>query len=471
MTSSRQRSANPVAYDSGAGEFAAGRRTVTGKRLPMIIRSMLGAVILALMFMPAALKAQESAPSDYRLHVQDKVKIRVYEWRESPGELYQWSAIDGEQIVNASGMVSLPLIGEIAAIDHTPAELAALVAEHLQTKAGLAGRPSVAVEILEYRPFYVIGIVERPGEYTFRPGMTVMQAIGVAGGLQRPGGQSSWQIERDVISARGDLSLLTQTARRLLAQQARLEAELKGSEIITFPAELLDGDDNSIADIKRDEQLIFESRRNAFQQKVDMLNKHKVLLEQEIYLLQAQMSVKSKQQDSVEEELSGVRSLVKKGLQTAPRQSILERGAAVFEIGRLELETSVLRSRQEIAGVDEDILDMKSRRQNEVLAELQQVGTSRQEVLEKVRTTQELIRQAEATGAQPQAQQSSPGGLDSVNLVIHRGDKLLAGGPASDLQIEPGDVVDVRPIPLEPPRKLTMGSSLVPYNSASAAQR
>jgi protein involved in polysaccharide export with SLBB domain len=87
-----------------------GRRTVTGKRLPMIIRSMLGAVLLALMFMPASLKAQESALLDYRLHVQDKVKIRVYEWRESLGELYEWSAINGEQIVNASGMVSLPLI-------------------------------------------------------------------------------------------------------------------------------------------------------------------------------------------------------------------------------------------------------------------------------------------------------------------------------------------------------------------------
>lgn len=471
MTLSHQRSVDPVSSSSGAGEFVNGRRTVTGKRLPMIIRSMLGAVLLALMFMPASLKAQESALLDYRLHVQDKVKIRVYEWRESLGELYEWSAINGEQIVNASGMVSLPLIGEIPATDHTPAEFAAVISERLQTKAGLAGRPSVVVEVLEYRPFYVIGIVERPGEYTFRPGITVMQAIGAAGGLQRPGGQSSWQMGRDVISARGDLNLLTQTASRLIARRARLEAELKDSETIAFPPELQDDDDNSIADIKRDEQSIFESRRNAFQQKVEMLNKHRTLLEQEIYLLQAQIRVKSKQQDSMEAELSGVRSLVKKGLQTAPRQSILERGAAVFEIGRLELETSVLRSRQEIAGVDEDILDMKSRRQNEILAELQQVGTSRQEVLEKVRTAQELIRQAEAAGVQPQAQQSTSGGVDSVNLVIHRGDKFLASRPAPDLQIEPGDVIDVRPIPLEPLRKLTLGSILAPYNSASAAQR
>jgi hypothetical protein len=113
-----------------------------------------------------------------------------------------------------------------------------------------------------------------------------------------------------------------------------------------------------------------------------MLNKHRTLLEQEITVASPDKSeVQAAGLDGAE--LSGVRSLVKKGLQTAPRQSILERGAAVFEIGRLELETSVLRSRQEIAGVDEDILDMKSRRQNEILAELQQVGTSRQEVLER----------------------------------------------------------------------------------------
>jgi len=471
VTLSRQRRANPVSFDSRACEFVNCRRAMIVKRLQMVFRSVFGAVLLALMFLPASLKAQESASLDYRLHVQDKIRIRVFEWRDSPGELYEWSAVNGELVVGASGMVSLPLIGETSATGKTPAEFAAVISERLQAKVGLVQRPSVIVEVLAYRPFYVVGIVERPGEYAFRPGMTVMQAIGAAGGLQRPGSQSSWQIGRDATSARGDLSILTQTANRLIARQARLEAELKSSETIAFPPELQNGDDNSISDIKRDEQLIFESRRDAFQQKVEMLKKHRALLEQEISLLQAQIRVKSKQQDSMETELSGVRSLVKKGLQTAPRQSILERGAAVFEIGRLELETSVLRSRQQVAGVDEDILDMKSRRQNEILAELQQVGTSRQEILEKVKTAQELIRQAEAAGAQPQVQPTLPAGIGSVEIVIHRGDKPLADQPALDLQLEPGDVVDVRPLVLESMRKTTVGSNLAPDNSASVAQR
>ena len=48
---------------------------------------------------------------------------------------------------------------------------------------GYLNDPRVAVEITTYRPFYIVGEVQKPGEYQFRPGMTVLQAISSAGGL------------------------------------------------------------------------------------------------------------------------------------------------------------------------------------------------------------------------------------------------------------------------------------------------
>lgn len=431
----------------------------------------LRSAMLALMIFPALVSALRAAPVEYKLDAQDKVRVKIYEWRETLGELYEWSALNGELIVNASGMVSLPLIGEISATGRTPAELSVLISEGLQAKAGLVDRPSVIVEVLQYRPFYILGLVERPGEYPFRPGMTAIQAISIAGGLLRPGNQSTWQIGRDVISARGDLRLLNQNKSRLIVRRARLEAELGGGDTIAFPPELLASKDSALADIIRDEQLVFDSRRDAFRQKTEMLSKHKDFLRQEIEVLQAQMTVKAKQQASMEAELKSVRSLVKKGLQTSPRQALLERGAAVYEIGQLELNTSILRAHQDTAKVDESILDMTVQRRNELLAELQQVREDYHEVVEKIATAQLLILEAAAAGTRPEPQQPAASGNENAKFVIHRRGKLIADANLSEALVEPGDVVEIQPSVLEMPRNITVQSTTNVDEKAIAAQQ
>jgi len=419
------------------------------------------AIILAFVLFPVLTVEMKATPVEYRLATQDKIRVKVYEWREELGELYEWSALNGDVVVNASGIVSLPLVGEITATGLTTAELSNTISDRLQVKVGLVNRPSAIVEVLEYRPVYVVGSVERPGEYAFRPGMTAMQAVSIAGGLQRPNGQSSWQIGRDVMSARGDLRLLNQSLNRLAAQQARLDAELKGSDSITFPPELLVSKQGPIVDIVRDEQLIFDGRRNTFRQKTDTLNARKVLLQKEIEVLQEQMKVKAKQQASMEAELNSVRSLVKKGLQTNPRQMLLERGAAVFEIGQLELNTSMLRARQEIVRLDESILDLTSQQRNELLAERQQVEASRHDALQKIETAKILIREGEAAGSRPQVEPTFSPQVTSASLVIHRGDKLIANAHVLEAKVEPGDVIEVQPPPMEPSSKATIESNAV----------
>ena len=110
------------------------------------------------------------APS-YRLGAGDQVRIIVF------GE----EDLSGEFFVDGSGMVSLPLIGEAPAAGKTLAEFRTELEARLSD--GYLNDPRVSAEVLNYRPFYILGEVEESGEYPYTDGLTVMNAVARAGGF------------------------------------------------------------------------------------------------------------------------------------------------------------------------------------------------------------------------------------------------------------------------------------------------
>lgn len=149
-----------------------------------------------------------TAPNEYRLGMQDRIRIRVFEWRPAKDEVFEWAALNAEYAVGAAGRISMPLIGEIAASGITVNDLAKTIGQRLRTCMGLTEAPDIAVEITQYRPFYLTGHIEKPGEYPYRPGMTVLQALAIGGGLHRSGEFGTSRIERELIQTQGDLHLL-----------------------------------------------------------------------------------------------------------------------------------------------------------------------------------------------------------------------------------------------------------------------
>ena len=89
--------------------------------------------------------------------------------------------LSGEFEVDGSGNVSLPLIRNIKAEGLTVRQLEQTIAERLSPDYLL--NPSVSVEVLNYRPFYIYGEVTKPGSYPFVSGMTVVNAVAMAGGF------------------------------------------------------------------------------------------------------------------------------------------------------------------------------------------------------------------------------------------------------------------------------------------------
>ena len=119
----------------------------------------------------AGAAASETADSVYRLGLGDRVRITTF------GE----PTMGGEFQVGGNGSISFPLIGEVPADNKTTSELeAALVA---RLRDGYLLDPRVTVEVLTFRPFFILGEIERPGRYPTFEGMTVTRAIATAGGF------------------------------------------------------------------------------------------------------------------------------------------------------------------------------------------------------------------------------------------------------------------------------------------------
>lgn len=90
--------------------------------------------------------------------------------------------LTGEFTVEDSGKIAVPLLGRVNAAGMTTGQLGDEIDGLLRSK-NLFRDPSVSVQIVKYRPIFVLGEVNKPGEFPYQPGMTVLSAVAIAGGF------------------------------------------------------------------------------------------------------------------------------------------------------------------------------------------------------------------------------------------------------------------------------------------------
>ena len=112
-----------------------------------------------------------TADPGYRLGTGDTVQITVF------GE----TDLSGTYPIDGTGVMRMPLIGQIRAAGLTIPELENTIQAKLA--AGYLRDPKVSAEVTTYRPFYIIGEVNKPGEYPYASGMNVLTAVALAGGF------------------------------------------------------------------------------------------------------------------------------------------------------------------------------------------------------------------------------------------------------------------------------------------------
>lgn len=122
----------------------------------------------------------------YRLDSGDVLRVTVFGQTE----------LTNTYSVDKAGHLSFPLIGSIGARGKTPKEMEGRIANGL--KRGFLRDPDVSVEIATYRPFFILGEVGTSGQYVYVPGMTVQNAIAIAGGFSARAEQTDVDITRHI---------------------------------------------------------------------------------------------------------------------------------------------------------------------------------------------------------------------------------------------------------------------------------
>ena len=128
----------------------------------------------------------EESAQPYRLASGDRLRLLVF-GQDSLSNSY---AVDG------SGNISMPLIGTVPAHGLTTRQLEAAIEGRLRN--GFLREPKVSAEVEAYRPFFVLGEVTAAGQYPYINGMTVQNAVAVAGGFSPRAAQSGASLTRTI---------------------------------------------------------------------------------------------------------------------------------------------------------------------------------------------------------------------------------------------------------------------------------
>jgi protein involved in polysaccharide export with SLBB domain len=134
-------------------------------------RSFLFALIALSLAFAVAWAGTASARAQYTLGSGDRLRVTVFGQED----------LSGEFLVEGTGLVSLPLIGSVPLGGKSVTEAESAIIDAL--KPDYLKNPRVSVQVLNYRPFYIIGEVNRPGSYPYVSGMTVLEAVAIAGGF------------------------------------------------------------------------------------------------------------------------------------------------------------------------------------------------------------------------------------------------------------------------------------------------
>ena len=172
---------------TGASALAVNSENARTAKSPIHTLVVVAFVSLALgisLLANAGLAQPDASEFVYRLGPGDKLRVIVF------GE----EDLSGEFVVDGSGYIRLPLVGQVQAANRTVYEFERDVETKL--KDGYLKAPRVSAEVMNYRPFYIIGEVGKPGEYPYVNGMSVLNAVALAGGYTYRANERSVYLRR-----------------------------------------------------------------------------------------------------------------------------------------------------------------------------------------------------------------------------------------------------------------------------------
>ncbi|AJD42317.1 MULTISPECIES: polysaccharide biosynthesis/export family protein [Rhizobium] len=377
--------------------------------------------------------------ADYQLGTMDKLRIRVAEWQTAEGAIRDWSVVSGDYTIGPSGSLSLPFVGDLPASGKTTDAIAKEIGAALQKQFGLKDRPSASVELAQFRPVFLTGDVENPGEYPFAPNLTVVKAVSIAGGLRRA--DAGQRFARDFINAKGDAVVYTTERNRLIARKARLQAETSKSDTIEMPQELKDLPEAKA--LLASEMALMNTRKKRLTLQLQALDDLKSLLQAEIESLGKKTETQTRQLELAKEDRDKVENLAEKGLALSARKMAAEQRAADTEATLLDIDTNILKAKQDISQANQDEITLRNDWDAKLSQELQDTESELDTLNLKIATSDALM--SEALAQSNDAARFDPQNAASISYsLVREVDGQSKEVPATENStLQPGDLIRV----------------------------
>jgi polysaccharide biosynthesis/export protein ExoF len=401
-------------------------------------------VVLRAVTLCLAVATAGAALAEYRLGPADGLRIRLQEWPD----------VTGEYTVSPEGNLALPLFGELPARGLTVSELAGRLTERLRERGSTTERSVVAIEIIRFRPVFVLGDVQRAGDHAWRPGLTVVQAVALAGGFQRPPAPGQLRLERDLALAEGELRSLNERRVRLALRAARLQAAADGAPDFAPPASPgIEAADLSA--LVQGEKLQLAHERARAEQERRSLEVVRAIYDQQITFLRGQIDALKREAEPMRRQLNELRSLSGRGLAATPSLMSLERAIAQNDNEQLGVSGAIARGRESIEASEQRVREIAAERRRDNLRELQGARQELAEVEARLANSQVLIEEIYATAESEAQGLNADASRRREIVVLRKVDGVLRELPAADgMDLLPEDVVRVAPPPRRPSSRL-----------------
>lgn len=313
-------------------------------------------LLVAVSITPASAQNQ-----DYRVAGGDVLRVTVY---GDPG-------LSGSFPIGTDGTIGYPLLGNVAVagkgIDEVRQTIDAGLREHI---ANL----SVAVVVEAYAPVFIVGEVQKPGRYEFRPGMIALELFALGGGQKEVLAQGDNAGMR-LAGLRQDyadlgVQLLGQDVKRV-----RLEAELNGKPFTYLPSEEIGTPDSRIVrQVVEAERTLFELRRATLDAEMKSLEQQRVGYVDEIDTLQKSGKLRDGELTLLDEDVKLAQSMVERGLTSKTQLRDKQREISATNRDMLEFGSFLARARQNLTVIDGRLSSLRGQRRGDVATELREVN-------------------------------------------------------------------------------------------------
>jgi polysaccharide biosynthesis/export protein len=380
------------------------------------------------------------AAAEYRVDVGDVIEITVTGVPE----------LQRRAPVNPNGTISFPLLGTLSVAGLLPSEVEAKVQAMLAIKIfrqrtpdgrenAVSIEPDEVTAVVQFRPVYVNGDVSKPGEQTFRPFMTVRQAVALSGGYDvlRVRMENPLLLSADL---KGEYQSLWTELAKEQARVSRLKSELEEKQTLDqTPPALSPVPPSRISEIVSVESDQFKTELADYWREKAFLQRSIKLADEQLKVLSWQETKEEQGAQADAEELQRSLELFGKGTLTSPRVTDARRAVLLSSTRKLQTSAQLMQVKKQKDDIARQLERLDDQRRIKLLQELQDSRAKLAQIQAKLQSTGEKLRYATARAQRLGGNEFNPQ-IAIIRKSKNGRERMIAD---EDSELQPGDVVEV----------------------------